>query len=972
MKEIYSYLLVLLFILNSSNVNAITSNQKTFLNSIATACSFTWAPSGADCGSYVVGTNTKVTCNPSTAEVTELYISPSTKYCSAITDSYNLFPQLTKLTIGYNLSSSATIQTHPNVQYFKFESSDPAMVFTFLPSFNMTSLTSLDIMYPAGTFPTNLNTSMVNLRIYGHPTLGKFTSHFPSNLFTPSLKTFFFILFFTPTPAYTLPANVFTNSPNIVEYQVSIPGYTLTDLTSFYNPPLSLLTIGIYTFNAPTVVLPTFEEAGWQNLVALVIAQCGLKGSIPQNYFQQKALLLLNFGFNSQLQVPLNYLATSKLQQLFIANTATSGTVPDDMLDGALQRFDARGTALNGVLPPCFMCLPNSALSENPAGYQYLFDSNKFSNYQGVSSPRVCNPVITSISPTLLKTTDFYFVIQGTSLGSIANYLQISMTNSVGDTFNLAGYCTAKKKSKTIECLNPNVQGSGNVTLIVFNDQNPVPIVTKAFSYVPPTVSFVSSPSTLGGAVTIYGDNLMGTNYGATNITIGSNLCSPVNIILPNAIVSCQYPSGVTSDLPVKVMVKNQVNDYQNQAKFFYKPPSITSFIYIKPNTEAQLTILGADFWNDLSLVSVKIESTDCTMVSVNNTILVCNYPKTPFTAGAKNVQVTVNNRVSYPNNLFEFIDQSYCPSSCSNGGNCNRDLGVCICNEGFAGPACDQVTMLTEQDIDDSLPILTATRDDPSNTRLQVQILSVFEDNSEVDLTDSSSWTMSEGDKNVNIYQYQDSNRQLIVTITSNPTFSSAQLGTNTITYPNGSYTYSIEYSSSSVVNDLRFKFQMEMTPEECESPPYIYAYPTGVNYGSHFMTLLKYNSQWHARFPQVTVLNGGKSYSTIATEPQNKFGNYTQVIAKVQSSQVQSTYFQYDFSLLDTYQSREPIVEGCGLEEVKQNNSWKIAVGIAVPVGVALLATAGFFIFKQQRKINETNKLLNQKLSELSKFRD
>ncbi|EGG23084.1 EGF-like domain-containing protein [Cavenderia fasciculata] len=120
---------------------------------------------------------------------------------------------------------------------------------------------------------------------------------------------------------------------------------------------------------------------------------------------------------------------------------------------------------------------------------------------------------------------------------------------------------------------------------------------------------------------------------------------------------------------------------------------SMAPFVYSATpaiaNREQLITIYGSNFWNDTSTSFVQIgNSIDCPIISINNTIVVCKFPSSPFQPGGHYINVHASLYEAVENSAFLFVDQGLC--NCSSNGVCGES--GCVCNDGYSGPSCSNV----------------------------------------------------------------------------------------------------------------------------------------------------------------------------------------------------------------------------------------------------------------------------------------
>ncbi|EFA84388.1 putative protein serine/threonine kinase [Heterostelium album PN500] len=839
-----------------------------------------------------------------------------------------------------------------------------------------------------GNFPT-LNNELKNIFIAqatgpsSNLVLSKFGDIFSNNLVNCEIYVN------TPIP-YTgtfTTSQTLSKAPYLRKFALQAPGLA-TQFSSFSSLPNQLTYLHLRSLQLNDPGFPSYASMsnGWRNLVTLRLENLTFTGTMDSQFFFLPSLTRFHLTDNPSLNltIPTTYGDNSKIVYLYLSNTGITGTVPDNILgpDQTLQVFYL--TNVQGLvgtkLPELFLCLPPSYLTGNtiPA---YVFDNVTFNNYQGPDTARNCDPVISSITNPILSNSTFFTII-GKNFGDRPN---IVMTSTAGEYYTVnSNYIN----SNTMLCNTPVfLQGKGNLQLTSTIGLNSK-VVTKDYTFNPPTIVSISSPPTLGGWVTLTGYDLLpfsNVNSRDSNVRIGPTLCQNLTSLTVFTQMSCWMPPSIISNLDVIVNVKGLTNDVTNTPKFFYRSPTVQTSIAVVPNVATNLTITGADFWNELDTITVNIplpqNNVTCNVTFVNHYILVCSFPATGFAPGTFDLQVTVAGLTSARNNLFAFIDTQICPNSCGGPANglCNVGLGLCNCVNQIAGPSCAEGTAPTQfqtPGINNTIPRLTLNS--PNNdTTLSVYLYSIFENNAE---TIIPSWVQTY-DPHANSFQYawQSGGRTLTVVIRpNNETTPPDVVGPGaTLNVFNNTFTYQVNYQTDNSFGDVQFKLQMDVYPEECTAPAINYAYPTlSTNSSVHWLTITKFKTKWFARFPMVATINGGGG--SINTTKGVADGLSNRLIVDVVNNQPISTVnFEFDFSSLATTESRTPVTENCNPENNGNNNNggdsssnkWKIVVGVVVGVvGAAIILLGGAYIYKQQMKLNETKSLLDKKLRSLN----
>eukprot|EP01133_Synstelium_polycarpum_P001121 gene1121-1281_t len=766
-----------------------------------------------------------------------------------------------------------------------------------------------------------------------------------------------------------VPDNLFANATGLITFALVSYNYPIS-LPTIFNPPILMNTLGISGLKPDNTTFPALSEVRWNNLVTLYLGENGLTGSVDSGFFFLPNLFTFILQNNPLLnfKLPANF-EDSKINQLFVQSTNCSGTVPSTILDNGLSYLDITKTKLGGALPSVFFCLPTITVVK--------FDKASFSN-----PTQQCTPNITMVTPSPIQTNNT-ITIQGQDLGSVFPYFQVRMSNSMGDSFNLN--CNLLKSGVMIECTNPLIQGQGTITVQVLNDANPTPSTTTPYTYQSPQITSITPAPTLGGWITVQGHDLMDNiglkRKGAVQFTIYGQTCINIKVLVPYEQFTCYIGGGITSNVPVILMVKDVFSQAENNAKFFYKAPRVLSSIAPRPDVESQLTITGSDFWMDKSLAKVTIGgSINCPVTHVNHSIIVCTLPATPFSTGRKSINVNVNGQDSQPNSLFEFADRQVCPEFCSNNGVCDVAIGFCVCDTKF-GPSCTDTPKPTGFASSLSQPILIIPSPLDARTQLNATLVSVIENGAETFFP--TSWVHSYDNKtSTHLYSWTSGAKQVIVSIRPNTLNGVDTIGGAQLTYPAGSQTYAVQYQidGRNPNQAVQFKFQVSTSPEECVVADSNMAFPSSDSIASseddesisaktslRWMTMTTYNTQWFSRFPVAATVNNisGSVSTSVFSETGSSKIFLVDIVPSQSDSGVLSTSFQYDFAVFEALESRSPTTSCVK----KVNNAWKIAVGVVLGIaGACLLGVGIFFLVRQQRKLDQTSRLLDKKLKELN----
>lgn len=187
-------------------------------------------------------------------------------------------------------------------------------------------------------------------------------------------------------------------------------------------------------------------------------------------------------------------------------------------------------------------------------------------------------PTISSITP--IGTTGGRITIRGTGFGLKTPKLVTLVDVGSGECANV----TVTVENTTMECDAP--AGSGKNLRAYIKVPFKRSINFNVFSYLPPTVSSITSIGTLGGTVTITGTNfgLQGGfaltqaangDQGLFGVTIGGKECANAEVVDDTGTkITCRAAEHVGKDLNVTVCVSRQCGT--NAGSFDYTAPTIT------------------------------------------------------------------------------------------------------------------------------------------------------------------------------------------------------------------------------------------------------------------------------------------------------------------------------------------------------------------------------------------------------------
>ncbi|KYR03154.1 IPT/TIG domain-containing protein [Tieghemostelium lacteum] len=963
--------------LSFNQVLGLTYNQGAQLRNIASNLGFTWINrdylQNPKCGSYTA-LGSLITCDESGNNAIEVILvainfgDPTNKF-----DELKYMKKLTIINAAFDLSTLTTLTGLVSLQELILQSDSDSSSYNFgstQKNYPMNSLVKVYIENARGVLPTFNSTALLqNVTIIQKPlttlTIGTSLDY----MFTNQLLHFNLRVFNAPTGS--LLASPFTNATQLQYFYLDAPAPFSVTFSNFVQAPASLTTLGLSNVAiSGSSVFPLYSSATWTNLEYLKLFNLGLTGTMDEQFLIMPSLIYLNVSKTAlTFSFSTTFGSNSHLQTLSAENTNLDGQVPSNILDGGLQFFHVRNTSLDGALPSAFMCCSQTALEDtNTLPPSYLFSNNTFTNYFGPNGTRSCSPKINSISPNPIGALSETLTILGKDFGDT---FQIILRNSVGDQTSMG--CSLTSVVDQIECINPLIQGSGIMTLKLFVPS--LPTFQTTFTYKEPIVTHVSSISTLGGRVTITGEELFRTNTAVTgsSVRIYGIPCTNIQVIDPFLKFSCLFVEGITSDTPVVVNVKGLESNSSSSPKFFYKAPLVTGASALTPDTSSDLTIYGMDFWKEVSKVTVQIgASISCPVTFVNHSMIICQFPSTPYSESAMNLKVTVNGRESQDNQLFQFIDTQVCPNACgasSGAGQCDVGIGSCVCSNSF-GPSCSegstsQISSLATSGL--TSPVLQLSSTINTEVSLNAYLYSIIENEAE---TIISTWSSSvyEPSNNTWIFTWTFSGKTVKAQMRYNPQQGSDNLSGSKVTYPSQSYTYLVSYQTVNPVANLAFKMAFD-SPEPCPSDPE-YAYPTGTDTSARWMTWTKEQVTYYTRFPSTSLLNN--EYILIQSNPIDPdddptgSANSSRILVNYPSDYlIYSASFQYDFQVFEASEAQHLTTE-C-IDPPKSSNKGAIIGGVLGGVGGALLVGGAVFLVRQQIKIKKTNSLLNEKLKAL-----
>eukprot|EP01133_Synstelium_polycarpum_P013432 gene13432-15830_t len=152
----------------------------------------------------------------------------------------------------------------------------------------------------------------------------------------------------------------------------------------------------------------------------------------------------------------------------------------------------------------------------------------------------------------------------------------------------------------------PMTPGSGAAKPSVFTFEGKS-ITGPSIGYMPPSISSIKPPTTIGGVVTLYGSNF-GANVGAISVSVADQPCTSLSLPTAHATIMCSVGPGTGSNIPMTITVDGQsTSDFT----FNYAPPVITSIT----QSGTTLTMLGSSFGTVLLDISTNIPGASVTSI---------------------------------------------------------------------------------------------------------------------------------------------------------------------------------------------------------------------------------------------------------------------------------------------------------------------------------------------------------------------
>ncbi|KAM9970578.1 hypothetical protein ACTFIR_002439 [Dictyostelium discoideum] len=318
------------------------------------------------------------------------------------------------------------------------------------------------------------------------------------------------------------------------------------------------------------------------------------------------------------------------LDQIYISNSIVVGDIPESYC--RINKLSLRNNELNGTVPSCIQCLGGAG----KGGGMVL--PNPLLNFDKTTKPSCPNFKVDQNYTNLLPTDGSgKIIVTGTNLGWEGNGLTPIIANS--------------KLAITIPM---GVGTNKNITVTFQNGEKR----TFNYSYVPP---FIKSY----GLLELDGLNyftINGTGFDfdySNNITINGQQFSFYNALGGGdndgliALPLNEVPNFATeSKFTVSAFVGGQSS---NEVTFYYfNSINITEEKLVLNNTGGSVDLNGSFVTNNISLVSVSINDTNCLVTSYTNSKLTIQYPSNQI---GDNYVLTLNVGGYAVNLVVEYVE---------------------------------------------------------------------------------------------------------------------------------------------------------------------------------------------------------------------------------------------------------------------------------------------------------------------------
>ncbi|KAF2070534.1 hypothetical protein CYY_008152 [Polysphondylium violaceum] len=235
----------------------------------------------------------------------------------------------------------------------------------------------------------------------------------------------------------------------------------------------------------------------------------------------------------------------------------------------------------------------------------------------------------TILSATSSTTSGSEITIQGTSFGQVGTAISVSVSNQEClDPIVTIDHTTAT-------CKAPAGSGKSNPLILTVATQT-----SNSFdlAYGLPTVSSSTKSSTQGGDIV----TLTGSNFGSSvdSVLINDKECTDAKITVVDTQITCVAPPGTGSKNIIVVDIEGQ--ESSDKARFSYNSPTVSSTS--SPSTKGGdlITVVGANFGSNSSLLSVTVDGKQCknpTLIK-DDSELTC---ESNSGSGKKDIVVTVD-----------------------------------------------------------------------------------------------------------------------------------------------------------------------------------------------------------------------------------------------------------------------------------------------------------------------------------------
>ncbi|EGG19493.1 EGF-like domain-containing protein [Cavenderia fasciculata] len=688
----------------------------------------------------------------------------------------------------------------------------------------------------------------------------------------------------------------------------------------------------------PNITLPSTIES-------VVFTQCGIKGEIPWNIFDNLGTFSLNLNQNPLL----------------------TGVVPSTMCK--INSLQILNTGITGA-PNCFLC--------------YDGDSFHFSKTFPTPAGFICNITIDQYS---LSTFGGTANITGDSIGFGGVSNQVYRLEPLVPNSNIAIYLqnpTAFYYGKQV-----------NVSL-----SSIIPRYTYTFTFTEVGVVWANETilqATNSTSFTLFFHVL--SPMLVHSVTINSNIPC-LNVTQLSQKITCQTNYSLSTG-SYNLTISNVYGSNQKTIFYSQRYPSVSSVSISTNQIDKSYRVLIYGNFGSLGQAnpSVSINSTTpCNIESISETLIQCNITSIGNRYGPATLTILVDGAYYTNTNSLFFTPPPIEPSpdfkkqceqqthNCNSNGVCN-DLGSCQCNIGF-----NQNDNCLTKYINDTIPIETnqtspVTKFDIEGVQFMFEMYSIQElgVDGETVVTElfTKDWISSiekNGELTTANYTLQISDDNITTpqpNVTATISFSSKQ---RDFTFGNQSFTLAPNTIKVTVGID-NWAFQKyylkttinknEIVGRDCQLETVDSFLYDSLGNTIQYLKVIKDGIQFTGRFIDYVLSDGRQSYSKtqIVTSNSNNNNSTTDesiAFIGINMPQCQSCVIDPDFTplLVDNKNS----LNGCDSES--QSNTWKIIVGSCVGGAIFLsLVCALAYYLKKSNHIKLKVAQLSLKLKKLKR---